>query len=232
MSVFYQKNLTEGKNTLSEEESKHCALVLRHKEGDEIKVFDGIGGKHDAVLTYVSKKSCEFEIIRSVKTSLKKFSIHLGIAPTKNADRMEWMVEKLSELGVDEITLLETAHSERRKLRLDRLEKKAISAMKQSGNPFLLKINPLVGLDNFIMTSNADIKLITHVDDKNDYFSDLIKPNKSIAILVGPEGDFSGEEIRIAQMHGFKTASLGQNVLRTETAGISVCCMVNVVNKY
>ena len=108
--------------------------VLRHQKGGEICIFDGNGGKHTAILTLVSKKTCAFEIVRSETVPGKSFYIHLAIAPTKNADRMEWLIEKLSEIGVDKVTFIQTQHSERKKLRLDRLQKKAISAMKQSGN--------------------------------------------------------------------------------------------------
>ena len=232
MAIFYQKDIQEGTNTLSEEESKHCSLVLRYKAGDEITLFDGKGGIYDAVLTQITKKACEYEIRGSKMTLPKNFSIHLAIAPTKNADRMEWMIEKIAELGVDEVTLLQTKNSERKKMRLDRLEKKAVSAMKQSGNPFLLKINPITELEYFVKQSNADIKLIAHVDETHAYFGDLLQPAKSITILIGPEGDFSIEEVNQSKAHDFKAISLGQHVLRTETAGLVTCAQINMINRY
>ncbi len=232
MTIFYQKSIKQGENALSEEESKHCAQVLRHQIGDEILVFDGIGGKHRAVLTKISKKACEFDIIESNFASKKNFYTHLAIAPTKNADRMEWLIEKLSELGVDEVTFVHTNHSERKKLRLDRLEKKAISAMKQSGNPFLMKLNELTPLSSFISSCNSEIKLIAHVDDSHQYISDALHSDKSISILIGPEGDFNMDEVDKAKQHGFSAISLGQNTLRTETAGFVACCVVNTVNRY
>ena len=232
MAIFYQRDVQEGINKLSEEESRHCTLVLRRKAGDEITVFDGNGGKHHAILTHITKKACEFEVVSSEKAESKHFSVNLGIAPTKNADRMEWLIEKLAELGIDEVTFIQTHNSERRKLRLDRLEKKAISAMKQSGNPFLLKINPLVDLESFVENSDADIKLIAHVDKTNDYLTDLIQPKKRVSVLIGPEGDFSPEEITKTKKCGFKAGSLGQNVLRTETAGFVACCLINNANRF
>lgn len=232
MTIFYHNSLKEGENELSEEESKHCSQVLRHKEGDPIQVFDGNGGCHSSVLTQVSKKKCVFKIIESKYTPQKNFKIHLGIAPTKNADRMEWMIEKLSEIGVDEVTFIQTQHSERKKLRIDRLSKKAISAMKQSKNPFLLRINELEAFQNFVEKSNSDIKFIAHVDKDYEHLTEVIIPKKSISILIGPEGDFSVDEVLKAKNSGFKTVSLGQNTLRTETAGFTACCMVNFVNKY
>ncbi|MEM9340259.1 MAG: RsmE family RNA methyltransferase, partial [Bacteroidota bacterium] len=141
MSIFYQNPVLKTTNTLSQEESKHCAQVLRHTAGDEILVFDGQGCRYTGILTKVSKSACEFEVKSTEHFPKKPFSVHLAIAPTKNTDRMEWMVEKLCEIGVDQLTFLVTQHSERRKLRLDRMEKKVISAMKQSKNPFKLHIN-------------------------------------------------------------------------------------------
>lgn len=232
MTIFYQNSILSGINSLSEEESRHCAQVLRHEKGDEIVVFDGIGGNHRAILTQVSKKSCDFEVVESEYAPKKKFHMHLAIAPTKNADRMEWLIEKLSEIGVDEVTFIQTRHSERKKLRLDRLEKKAISAMKQSGNPFLLKLNELTPIDSFLLKNDANIKLIAHVDDSHRYISESLDQNKSVSILIGPEGDFSKEEVEQAKASGFNPISLGQNTLRTETAGFVVCCVVNIVNKY
>ena len=232
MTIFYKKELIKGINTLSEDESKHCAKVLRHQKGDEILIFDGNGGQHRAILTQISKKLCEFEIQSSEISPEKGFSIHLVIAPTKNIDRMEWLTEKLTEIGVDEITFLQTKHSERKKLRLDRLEKKAISAMKQSGNPFLPKINDLTNLNDFVSDCKTDLKLIAHVDTSHLYLKKAIKPDCSVTILIGPEGDFSTDEVAFAKGSGFQPVSLGQNTLRTETAGFVACCMVNVENSY
>ncbi|WP_370090451.1 16S rRNA (uracil(1498)-N(3))-methyltransferase [Ekhidna sp.] len=232
MTIFYKKDLSEGINILPEEESKHCTQVLRHQKGDEIMVFDGNGGKHRSVLTQVSKKSCEFEILESNITSQKSFHIHLAIAPTKNMDRMEWLIEKLSEIGVDKITFIQTRHSERKKLRLDRLEKKAISAMKQSGNPFLVSLNDLTPYEQFLKKINSDIMLIAHVDDSHSHIASMIKPNKSTCILIGPEGDFAMDEIENAKKAGFQTISLGKNTLRTETAGFVACNMINLVNQF
>lgn len=232
MTIFYQNRIQEGVKTLSEEESKHCAQVLRHQKGDEILIFDGNGGQHRAVLTNVSKKTCDFEVIKSEFASKKPFRTHLAIAPTKNADRMEWLVEKLSEIGVDEVTFIQTKHSERKKMRLDRLHKKALSAMKQSGNPFLLHLNELCTLSNFLDECDSDTKLIAHVDKSHQHISNAVKPEQSVAILIGPEGDFSKEEVEMAKKNGFAAISLGKNTLRTETAGLIACCCINTVNKY
>ncbi|MEO9868895.1 16S rRNA (uracil(1498)-N(3))-methyltransferase [Ekhidna sp.] len=232
MAIFYEKELSKENNSLSEEESRHCSQVLRHQEGDEIMIYDGNGGKHRANLTRVSKKVCDFKIIESNITPEKEFEIHLGIAPTKSIDRMEWLIEKLSEIGVDQVTFIQTKHSERKKIRLDRLEKKAVSAMKQSGNPFLMKINELISIDQFLKNDSSDIKLIAHVDKTHQYITKEVEPSKSISVLIGPEGDFSIEEVNMAKATGFKAVSIGENTLRTETAGFVACCFVNTINQY
>ncbi|WP_420318344.1 RsmE family RNA methyltransferase [Ekhidna sp.] len=232
MTIFYQNSIQGDKGTLSEEESKHCTQVLRHQTGDKILVYDGLGGKYKAILTEVSRKSCAFEVLESSVSQKKNFSIHLVIAPTKNMDRMEWLIEKLSEIGVDVVTFIQTKQSERRKIRMDRLEKKAISAMKQSGNPFLLQLNSLVSLDSIFDLIDTEVKLIAHVDQSHKHLGEFVKANKSTTILIGPEGDFSLDEVERAKNAGFQTVSLGENTLRTETAGLMACCAVNFINKY
>jgi 16S rRNA (uracil1498-N3)-methyltransferase len=232
MTIFYEKRACEGVRTLSEEESKHCTQVLRHKIGDEILVFDGNGGKYHSVLTQISKKSCEFDIISSEIKEKKSFSIHLAIAPTKSTDRMEWMIEKLCEIGVDKVSFIQTQHSERRKLRIDRMEKKVISAMKQSGNPFKMEVNEINSFSKLIDDCTEEEKWIAHVSPGHQYLTTQSSPNKSTLILIGPEGDFSKEEVTLATERGFRPISLGANTLRTETAGFVACCMINTSNHY
>ncbi len=232
MTIFFEEKIRAGVKTLSEEESKHCSQVLRHQKGDKIMIFDGKGGKYYAVLTQVSVNTCEFDIIKSELELHKSFHVHLVIAPTKNVDRMEWMTEKLSEMGVDELTFIKTQHSERRKIRLDRLEKKAISAMKQSGNPFKLRINQLVHLRNFMDTDNSENKLIAHVNPMYPYLLSQIEASKKLSILIGPEGDFTIDELNFALEKNYQPVSLGKNTLRTETAGLIACSMINARNKY
>lgn len=232
MTIFYKNDISYDSKELSEEESKHCAQVLRHQIGDEVTIFDGNGGIYSAKLTLVSKKKCAFEILSSKIKPKKSFSVNLAIAPTKNLDRMEWLTEKLTEIGVDKITFIQTQHSERKKLRLDRLDKKAVSAMKQSGNPFLPKINGLTNLNDFIADCKSDLKLIAHVDESHLYLKKALKSDCSVTILIGPEGDFSTDELAFAKRSGFQPVSLGQNTLRTETAGFTACCMVNFKNLF
>ena len=231
MNIFYENN-PEPNGKLSEEESKHCSQVLRHKKGDQIQLVDGKGGKYQVVISDTTKKTVSYEIISKSQIEPKPFSIHLAISPTKNMDRMEWMVEKCSEIGVDQLTLLETSHSERRKLRIDRLEKKAVSAMKQSGNPFLLQLNPLTSFNEFVLIGKPGAKYIAHVDEKHPYFSSVLNNGSNATILIGPEGDFSQDELASAITAGYQPVSLGGHTLRTETAGFVACCMVNFINGF
>ncbi len=232
MNRFYDPHVQEGINLLPEDEAKHCINVLRQKEGDKIFIMDGVGGIYTSILRKVTKREVEYEVISSQEIDKKSFKVHLAIAPTKNMDRMEWLVEKLCEIGVDQITFIETKNSERRKLRLDRLEKKAISAMKQSANPFLLKISDITSFKETIQNDLNEIKLMGHVDENHPYIGELILPNKNTTILIGPEGDFTEDEVRYAVENGFQPISLGKNTLRTETAGFVACCYLNFIHPH
>ena len=144
---------------------------------------------------------------------------------------MEWLIEKLTEIGVGEISLIQTKNAERKKIRMERLEKKALSALKQSGNPFLPKLNGLKAIDHFLSENHSHKKLIAHVHSGQSYIGDSIDPGEDVLILIGPEGDFTKTEIDFALKNGFQPVSLCSNILRTETAGLMACCAVNLVNK-
>jgi 16S rRNA (uracil1498-N3)-methyltransferase len=232
MNTFYVNDIKNGVRELQDDEAKHCLIVLRLKTGDEIRIVDGIGGIYRSKLTQVDKKACSFAVIEEIHTEEKPFRIHLAIAPTKNIDRIEWMIEKLGEMGVDEVSFIRTEHSERSKLRIDRLEKKAISAMKQCGSAFLMKINDLTPFKNFLTTRSEDLRYIAHVDSKHPYLTTIVKAKKSVVLLIGPEGDFSESELVLSTNKGFVPISLGKNTLRTETAGMVACQAINIVNRY
>lgn len=231
MHDFYQADILNSP-ILTGDEFKHCVKVLRNKVGDSIGVFDGKGHYFVTRITSANKNQCDLEIIEQKEIPKKPFAIHLAIAPTKNMDRMEWMVEKLSEIGVDEITFIHTQHAERPKLKMERLEKKAISALKQSKSGYLINLNPLIRFNDFIKKSKSfkHVKCMAVVSADLSYMSQLIKPKDPVLILIGPEGDFSQNEIDLAVGQGFKLVSLGNNTLRTETAGLIAVHIVNVVN--
>ncbi len=231
MNLFYQPLLAQGILHLDADESRHVVKVLRKKQGDRISLTDGNGFFYEATINDPDPRECTFVINKKIQGPPKNFIIHIAISPTKNADRIEWFVEKAVELGIDEITLLECDHTERQHLKIDRLEKMAISAMKQSLKARLPLIHPLTGFRNIIHTAGSVEKYIAHVDNENpSQLKNLIAAGSSYLVLIGPEGDFSDEELTLAENQGFKKISLGPSRLRTETAGLAACHILNLAN--
>ncbi len=230
MLLFYQSEI-EQKIYLSEEDSRHCVKVLRKNTNDKIHVVDGVGGLFECEITKAHEKKCELRIL-SVERDFQKRNhyLHIGIAPTKNADRIEYFIEKCVEIGIDEITLIQTKHSERKHQKIDRLEKIAISAMKQSLKAYLPKINELTTFDAFIKNAKAELKIIAHLEDDAKPLKEVTSENKSILILIGPEGDFTKEEIIGAKNTDYQVVTLGNARLRTETAGVVACTIINTFN--
>lgn len=209
---------------LTSEESWHCTKVLRFKAGDEIGVIDGKGNFYEAKLSTVNEKKCLANITFGPRIQNKHpYYLHLAIAPTKNIDRMEWLVEKAIEIGIDEITFLRCKNSERTVIKEDRLIKIAESAVKQSLQAFIPKINSLTAFSD-VLKINSNLKFIAHCEEENKkHLKSFDLKNKNSLVLIGPEGDFSSEEIALAKQNNFSEISLGENRLRTETAGIYVC---------
>ena len=231
MNLFYQPLLAQGILHLDADESRHVVKVLRKKQGDRVTLTDGKGFFYEATIDHPDSRECTFVISKKFQERPRNFIIHIAISPTKNADRMEWFVEKAVELGIDEITLLECDHTERQHLKIDRLEKMAISAMKQSLKAKLPAIHPLTRFRDLIQAASSVEKYIAHVDNENpNHLKHLIAPGSSYLVLIGPEGDFSNEEVKLAENHGFKKISLGPSRLRTETAGLAACHILNLAN--
>ena len=230
MLLFYQPDVAAGATWLSEEESKHCTKVLRKREGEVITVTDGKGFFYEGTITKADSRKCEFNIDKIISETKQSFHIHIAIAPTKNADRLEWFVEKATELGVDEITLLDCDHSERSYTKIERLQKVAISAMKQSQKATLPLIHDLIPYPT-ILTKESDQRFIAYVDHNNpQHLFQVATKSKRYLVLIGPEGDFSKEELELALQRGFAKVSLGNSRLRTETAGMAACCLLNSIN--
>jgi 16S rRNA (uracil1498-N3)-methyltransferase len=229
MHCFYEPDLSRETVLLSEEESKHAVRVLRLSTGDQVELLDGNGTRAVAEVSDDHPKRCVLRIIsRITEPTGRNCRLHIAVAPTKNIDRMEWFVEKAAEIGIDEITFLECEHSERNTIKIDRIEKVAISAMKQSQQSHLPKINELTSFREFISACNADIKLIAHcVASERKALRDFSFTNKSVAILIGPEGDFSNDEIDLAVQSGFQPVIFGNTRLRTETAAVYAVTVVN-----
>jgi 16S rRNA (uracil1498-N3)-methyltransferase len=234
MQLFFQDHITEPISLLSEEESKHLIRVLRKKQGDAITLTDGKGMIYESVILDANPKKTSLKILSKSTAIEDNFYIHLAIAPTKNPDRMEWMVEKITEIGFHELTLIETMNSERSFLKTDRLYKKIISACKQSIKFRTPVLNPGIKFNDLIKSSEYHDfeKFIAYVDEHHDHhLLDLAKPGEKYLILIGPEGDFDPTEIQQAFDAGFQAVSLGKSRLRTETAGLAAIQMLQVVNR-
>lgn len=230
---FYVPNAAT-ETEIPEEEAMHALKVLRLKSGDDMVLMDGNGTFYEAEVTVAATKKCMYKIV-DARPQIKGWNgyIHLVIAPTKNIDRIEWLVEKATEIGFDEITFLESKFSERKQIRIHRLEKIVVAAMKQSRKPWKPVINDIVSFKNFIMQRHDGYKYICHCYneyEKSDVFNSLLKekPN-NVTILIGPEGDFSTDEVEMALQQGYRSASLGNSRLRTETAGLTAIMMAQLV---
>jgi 16S rRNA (uracil1498-N3)-methyltransferase len=229
MLLFFQPEI-DKKHFLNEEDSRHCVKVLRKNTKDIIHVVDGNGGLFECEINKPHEKKCEFTIVSEQKSFQKRdIYLHIAIAPTKNTDRIEWFIEKCVEIGVDEISLIQTKHSERKHQKTERLEKIAISAMKQSLKAYLPKINDLVAFENLLKIANQSQKLIAHLTEDAQPLVKILEPKSSYCLLIGPEGDFTKEEVLKAQMAGFQVVTLGNSRLRTETAGVVACTIFNLL---
>lgn len=233
MQLFYVPDITGAEVVLDETESKHAVRVLRLQNGHRVQIVDGKGGFFEAEITDANPKKCKLSIVNSQTNFGKKdFYLHIAIAPTKNNDRFEWFLEKATEIGIDEITPLLTSHSERKTVNPERLEKILVSAMKQSLKAYLPKLNVLTPFKDLIVDNNNESKFIAYCDDiHKTHLKDLSVKGKNTLILIGPEGDFSPEEIQLAVENDFSIVSLGPARLRTETAGIVACHIVNLANE-
>lgn len=231
MNLFYTTNIEGEYAYLSPEEARHVVQVLRKREGDMLNFTDGKGGMYEGEISEIGKKKCVLQIKKQEQEVGKRdFRLHIAIAPTKNINRYEWFLEKATEMGIEEITPIFCAHSERTKVRLDRLEKVLMSAMKQSLQAYLPKLNEPIKLAQFLKNQYDTQKFIAHCEDDFDknQLVDKIEKGQDILLLIGPEGDFSVKEIEAAKAAGFAPVALGNTRLRTETAGlfgVAVCAV-------
>lgn len=223
MHLFYDPTiaLNQSVHVLSEEESKHACRVLRLKEGDEFAVLDGKGTEFTTRIIEANPKKCRIEILNTRTETAPSYSIHVAIAPTKNNDRIEWFLEKATEIGITEITLLLCKNNERKHTKEERLEKILISAMKQSKRLFLPKLNPLTPFKDFI--DKHPKGLIAHCYEGVKTTIERDFEVYDCPLLIGPEGDFTQQEVDLALKNGYNTLTLGENRLRTETAGLYAC---------
>ena len=232
MWLFYCPDIQTDME-LPQEEAGHCIRVLRMKEGDRIRLTDGKGSFYDAVISAVSGKRCMVHVENSeAQAPLWSGHLHIAVAPTKLMDRNEWFVEKAVEIGVDEITFLKTDHSERDVIKMERIEKIAVSAMKQSQKATLPVLNGMTPLRSFIERGFDGDKFIAHCEPGSKVLlQDAVVPGHNSLVLIGPEGDFSPEEIDMALKAGFKPISLGPSRLRTETAALVAVHIMNLAGQ-
>ena len=232
MQLFYCPELSGEFHTLNEEESRHIVRVLRLEIGDHIHLTDGKGGLFQAEITDDHPKRCSVQIIKSTFEYEKRdFQIHMAVAPTKNISRYEWFLEKATEIGINKITPVICEHSERKKVKVPRLEKVIISAVKQSLKAYVPELNETARFKDFIKQDFDGEKFIAYCEGATKALKELYTPLSNAIILIGPEGDFSPEEVKLAEENGFVPVNLGPSRLRTETAAIVACHTVNLVNQ-
>ncbi|HRG38183.1 MAG TPA: 16S rRNA (uracil(1498)-N(3))-methyltransferase [Bacteroidia bacterium] len=238
MHLFYTPDISLPEYTLNEEESKHCIRVLRLGIGDKIVLLDGKGGWYEGEIISDHPKRCGIKILNEQKEVGKHaYQLQLAIAPTKNMDRLEWFGEKATEIGIDGIALLHCQNSERDVVKTERLEKVLISAMKQSMNAYLPQLSDMTDFKKYIAGSKtfAGQKFIAHCYDavtntNKPHLKHVYSPKANVLILIGPEGDFSIDEVKYALENGFQEISLGTSRLRTETAALAACLTVHILN--
>lgn len=236
MQLFYAPSLSSEQRefTFDKDESRHIHKVLRMNEGDTLKITNGLGSFFDAEIVLVSPKSCTVKILKEEKNSPLPYELHLAVAPTKLNDRYEWFLEKATEIGISEITPIICDHSERKVVKIDRYLKIVHSAMKQSLKAYAPILNEAIGFKEFITKQKEEypLRYIAHCEEQDKKsLKSVLEPETKLLILIGPEGDFSSEEIEFALENGFVPVSLGDSRLRTETAAIAACHSVSFVNQ-
>jgi 16S rRNA (uracil1498-N3)-methyltransferase len=229
MSLFYQPDPVDY---LTEDDSRHAVRTLRLGAGDEISVTDGRGTRLTARITGADVRQCGFRAITKHQIPARPFAVRLCVAPTKNLDRIEWLVEKATEIGVERISFFIGQHSERRVLKLDRLEKIAVAAMKQSLQAWLPVLDEAVPFAQLVSQTTDSQRFIAHLPANAAPVSlaKATQPGQTYAVLIGPEGDFSPGELGQAMQAGFTMVTLGPHRLRTETAALTACQVLNFVN--
>ncbi len=234
MQLFYNATINEATETFSfdREESKHIIKVLRKKDGDILFVTNGLGVLFKTEIILASDSKCTVQIVSFEKTTPAPFRLHLAVAPTKMNDRYEWFLEKATEIGIQEITPIICDRSERKVINPERFDKIILSAMKQSNELYLPKLNPAISFKEFMKQKNNGLQLIAHCEETDKKtLKSVLQSNTDVTILIGPEGDFSNKEIALALEQNYIPVSLGNTRLRTETAAVVACHSVVFFNE-
>lgn len=234
MQIFYAPDITSDTYTLNKNESKHCIRVLRMTKGTGVRLIDGKGNLYEGIISNPDSKKCAIDITGIIKDFEKRnYCLHIAISPLKNPERFEWFIEKSVEIGVDEITPLICRNTEKQGIKTERVNNLIISAMKQSLKATKTVLNEPCLFNDFL---NRDFKRSCMIAHCNETFtrskiSEVYSKNENVLILIGPEGDFSEEEIKAAVGKGFMPVHLGQSRLRTETAGVAACHSIYFINQ-
>ena len=234
MQLFYNSTINETTETFSfdREESKHIIKVLRKKDGDILFVTNGLGFLFKTEIVLASDSKCTVQMVSFEKAAAAPFQLHLVVAPTKMNDRYEWFLEKATEIGIQEITPIICDRSERKVINIERFEKIILSAMKQSNELYLPKLNPAISFKEFMKQKNKGLQLIAHCEETDKKtLKSVLQSNTDVTILIGPEGDFSEKEIALALEQNYIPVSLGNTRLRTETAAVVACHSVVFFNE-
>lgn len=232
MHVFYTPDI-QTRAELPEEEAAHAVRVLRLEAGDEVTLTDGKGCFYRAEISAASNKRCLVNVLETLpQEPLWQGHLHLAMAPTKNMDRTEWLAEKATEIGFDELTFLNCRFSERKVIKTERIQKILVSAIKQSFKARLPKLNEMTDFNKFIRQPFNGQKFIAHCyEGEKPLLKDIVRRGEDALVLIGPEGDFSEEEVKLAVEQGFQPISLGRSRLRTETAALVACHLMNLCNQ-
>jgi 16S rRNA (uracil1498-N3)-methyltransferase len=234
MQIFYAPGIIGNSWVLNEKESRHCIRVLRMKEGTPVKVIDGKGNLYEGIINNADQKKCEITINNIIRGFEKRdYWLHIAISPLKNPERFEWFVEKSVEIGIDEITPLICKNTEKQRIKPERINNIIISAMKQSIKAGVTILNEAASFEDFIKKEVSGKRFIAHCSSEGDRLKINLEYSKGddAVILIGPEGDFSDNEINRATAAGFKPILLGNSRLRTETAGIAACHSIYFLNQ-
>lgn len=232
MHIFYTPDILDTLE-LPEEEAKHCLRVLRLSQGDEIVLTDGTGCFYKAEISAADHKRCMVSITETIaQEQFWRGRLHIAMGPTKNMDRNEWFAEKATEIGIDALSFLNCRYSERKVIKVDRIEKIMISAMKQSLKARLPQLNDITSFNAFINQPHQEQKFIAHCyEGEKPLLKDVLQPGADALILIGPEGDFSEDEVKKAIENGYTPVSLGKSRLRTETAALAACFTFSSINQ-
>ena len=233
MQIFYTINVSEGKALFSKEESMHCLRVLRMRRGESIRFTDGLGNLYEGVISDDDPTGMAATVISAEHDKGKRgYSLHMAISPLKNEDRLEWFIEKAVEIGIDEITTLICSRTEKKRIRRDRLEGLILSAMKQSVKCNLPRLNDPATFNESVDVIREGKRIIACCDPAVERIpiTSAFSRGEEVTMLIGPEGDFTAEEVSRAVKGGFTPVHIGPSRLRTETAGVAACCSVYLAN--